>query len=213
MWLVHDPLYHYCKVAKFPLFCQDLRLSVEVKGRISSFVSLDLKLQMHRMATLQKRSLSNRTNPTVTVCSDGFRLYFLWRLNPNTSFHLFSFPRSVHFGILSGLLIVLRGVSLCEIFPLPKTTECGKRWGGLPTLAFLDFHPSLLQLMWLQAGPGQFSLPLSSIELCILFFPLQFHMSQYQGVDLEWMIFAGMNYIFSPRSSSLYTQPTRVTFP
>lgn len=137
MWLVHNPLYHYWKVAKFPLFSQDLSLSVEVKGWISSFVSVDLKLQMHRMATLQKWSLSNRSNPTVTVCSDGFRLYFLWRLNPNKRFHLFSFQRSVHFGILSGVLIVLRGVSLCEIFPLPKTTECGKRWGVCPLLPFL----------------------------------------------------------------------------
>lgn len=140
MWLDHDLLYHYCKVAKFPLFCRDLSLS-EVKGRVSSFVSVDLKLQMHQMATLQKRSLSNHTNPTVTVCSDGFRLYFLWRLNPNKSFHLFSFQRSVHFGILSGVLIVLRGVSLCEIFRLPKTTECGKSGGceGVPTLAFSWF--------------------------------------------------------------------------
>lgn len=153
----------FTTIAKFPLFCWDLSLSV-VKGRISSSVSVDLKLQMHWMATLQKRSLSNRANPTVTVCSDGFQLYFLWRLNPNKSFHLFFFQRSVHFGILSGVLIVLRGVSLCEIFPLPKTTECGKRW-GVPTLAFLDFHPSLLQLMWFQPWTGQFSLPLSYIDV------------------------------------------------
>jgi len=58
-------------------------------------------------------------------------------------------------------------------FPCLKQQNVGKGGGGgsLPTLAFLDFHPSLLQLMWLQAGPGQFSLPLSSIELCIIFFP------------------------------------------
>lgn len=186
MWLARDPLYHYCKVAKFPFFCWDLSLSV-VKGRISSSVSVDLKLQMHWMATLQKRSLSNRANPTVTVCSDGFQLYFLWRLKPNKRFHLFSFQRSVHFGILSGVLIVLRGVSLCEIFPLPKTTECGKRWGceGVPTLAFLDFHPSLLQLMWLLAESGQLSLPLSYIELCVLFFPTSISYVTVSGGGLK----------------------------
>ncbi len=163
---------------------------------------------MHWMATLQIRSLSNRANPTVTVCSDGFQLYFLRRLNPNKSFHLFSFQRSVHFGILSGVLVVLRGVSLCEIFPLPKTTECGKKWRvrGCPLLPF--FHPTLLHLMWLQAGSRQFSLPLSYIELCVLFFPPQFLMSQYLGVDSKWMIFAGMNCnpskVFSHHRAAVY---------
>ncbi len=146
---------------------------------------MDLKLQMHWMATLQKWSLSNRANPTVTVCSDGFQLYFLRRLNPNKSFHLFSFQRSVHFGILSGVLVVLRGVSLCEIFPLPKTTECGKKWGvrGCPLLAF--FHPTFLHLMWLQAGCRQFSLPLSYIELCVLFFPTSISYVTVSGGGLK----------------------------
>lgn len=129
MWLVRNPLYHYWKVAKFPLFSHDLSLSVEVKGWISSFVTVDLKLQMHRMATLQKRSLSNRTNPTMTVCSDGFWLYFLWRLNPNKRFNLFSFQRSVHFGILSGVLIVLEEFHCVKSFPCLKQQNVGKGGG------------------------------------------------------------------------------------
>jgi len=197
------PLLQSCKV---PSLLSRLRsLSVEVKGRISSFVSLDLKWQMHRMATLQKRSLSNRTNPTVTVYSDGFRLYFLWRLNPNTSFHLFSFPRSVHFGILSGLLIVLRGASLCEIFPLPKTTECGKRWWwGEFAHSCLSWFPSKFAAVNVVTGRAWpvFS-PTELYRTVHYFFP-HFNFICHSIRGWEWMIFTGMNYIFSPWSSSVY---------
>lgn len=71
-----------------------------------------------------------------------FCQYFLWRPNPNKSVHLFSFQRGVLYGILSGLLIVLRGVSLCEISPCLKQQRVRKV--NLSALASLDSLPGVL---------------------------------------------------------------------
>lgn len=129
----------------------------EVRARISYSVSADSKLQMHRMATLQKRSLSNHTNLTVTVCSDGFWLYFLWRPHPNKSFHLFFFQKS---RTLWDIVWLADYPERCFIVWNPSLVSNNRTRenigvGELRTLAFPDIRPSLLQLTWPVFSPTE----------------------------------------------------------
>lgn len=81
------------------------------------------------------------TNLTVRGCSDQFGYCLLLKPSPNKSFHLFSFHRDVLSGILSDVVIILRGVSLCEISPCLKQ-HCFRRV-KLSTAVALDSLPGL----------------------------------------------------------------------
>lgn len=90
------------------------------------------------MTVLNKTSRSC-TNLTARGCSDQFGYYLLLNPSPNKSFHLFSFQKDVLSGILSDVVIVLRGVSLCVISPCLKQ-QCFRRV-KLSTAGALDSPP------------------------------------------------------------------------